>query len=125
VPGARYAQLALGGGDLGIGCGAQPGELGALRRVEPEVSQPRDLVAMRILALGEALEANGMGLLAARAYGSIADLYPNRAELLRTAGERIDRVGARALAVDVYRRATASDRIRARRTGSSPGRCCG
>jgi adenosine/AMP kinase len=68
-----------------------------------QVASPGEVVA--ILALGEALEANGMGILAARAYGSIADLYPNRAELLRTAGERLDRVGARALAVDVYRRA--------------------
>lgn len=68
-----------------------------------QLASPGEVVA--ILALGEALEANGMGVLAARAYGSIADLYPNRAELLRTAGERLDRVGARELAIDVYRRA--------------------
>jgi Vault protein inter-alpha-trypsin domain len=68
-----------------------------------QLASPGEVVA--ILALGEALEANGMGILAARAYGSIADLYPNRAELLRAAGERLDRVGARALAVDLYRRA--------------------
>src|SRR5262249_28313116 len=43
---------------------------------------------------------------AARAYGSIMDLYPNRAELLRAAGERLDRVsGARSIAIDAYRRA--------------------
>ena len=67
-------------------------------------SNPGDVAA--ILALGAALEASGAGNLAMRAYGSIADLYPNRAELLRTAGERLDRIpAARTLAVDFYRRA--------------------
>ena len=68
-----------------------------------QMKNPGEIAA--ILALGEALEARGQGQLAARAYGSIADLYPNRAELLRVAGERLDRVGARALAIDMYRRA--------------------
>jgi len=71
---------------------------------EWHVKHPGDVAA--ILALGEALEAIGAGNLAARAYGSIADLYPNRAELLRAAGERLDRIaGARTLAIDFYRRA--------------------
>ncbi|MDQ3337801.1 MAG: hypothetical protein M4D80_21785 [Myxococcota bacterium] len=67
------------------------------------VGNPGDIAA--IIALGEALEANGAGNLAARAYGSIADLYPNRAEMLRVAAERLDRTGARMLAIDFYRRA--------------------
>jgi tetratricopeptide (TPR) repeat protein len=67
------------------------------------LESPGDVAA--IIALGEALEASGAGALAARAYASIADLYPNRAELLRAAGERLDRIGARALAIDCYRRA--------------------
>jgi tetratricopeptide (TPR) repeat protein len=70
---------------------------------EWHVKNPGDVAA--IIALGEALEANGAGTLAARAYGSIADLYPNRAELLRAAGERLDRTGKRALAIDFYQRA--------------------
>ena len=69
-----------------------------------ELSNPGDLAA--IVALGEALEARGATALAARAYGSILDLYPNRSDLLRAAGERLDRVpGARSLAIDAYRRA--------------------
>ena len=68
------------------------------------LAAPDDVTAF--LALGEALEARGDAALAARAYGSIIDLYPNRAELLRAAGERLDRVpGARDLAIDAYRRA--------------------
>jgi len=69
-----------------------------------QADSPGELAA--IIALGEALEARGASTLAARAYGSIMDLYPKRAELLRAAGERLDRVpGGRALAIDAYRRA--------------------
>ncbi len=70
-----------------------------------ELANPGDVSA--ILALGEALEAKGATALAARAYGSLIDLYPSRAELVRAAGERLDRLGApaRALAIDAYRRA--------------------
>ena len=70
-----------------------------------ELANPGDVSA--ILALGEALEARGLTALAARAYGSLLDLYPSRAELARAAGERLDRLGAtaRPLAVDAYRRA--------------------
>ncbi len=69
-----------------------------------ELDSPGEIAA--IIALGEALEARGAYALAARAYGSIIDLYPKRAELLRAAGERLDRVdGARAVAIDAYRRA--------------------
>ncbi len=65
--------------------------------------QPGDLAAL--MALGESLEASGAKREAERAYGSILDLYPNRFELARAAGERFDRLGSHALAVDAYRRA--------------------
>ena len=69
-----------------------------------QLENPGDVTA--ILALGEALEARGAADLAARAYGSIADMYPNRAELLRVAAERLDRIpSASNLAIDFYRRA--------------------
>ncbi len=75
-----------------------------------QLASPGDVAS--IIALGEALEARGATVLAARAYGSLLDMYPNRAELLRVAGERIDRVAgsypaARAIAIDAYRRAIA------------------
>ncbi|MBA2541314.1 MAG: hypothetical protein H0V17_16860 [Deltaproteobacteria bacterium] len=66
-------------------------------------TNPGDLAAL--IAFGESLEARGATGLAARAYASIIDLYPNRFELVRAAGERLDRVpGANAFAVDAYRR---------------------
>ncbi len=67
------------------------------------LDNPGDIAA--IVGLGEALEARGAGALAARAYGSLIDLYPNRADLVRAAGERLDRIhGASELAIDAYRR---------------------
>ncbi|MEW6281634.1 MAG: VIT domain-containing protein, partial [Candidatus Eremiobacterota bacterium] len=67
--------------------------------------EPGDVVALT--ALGECLEALGQFDEAARAYGSILDLYPSRADLRRYAGNRLDRVGerGRTLAVDTYRKA--------------------
>ncbi|MEZ4362797.1 MAG: VIT domain-containing protein [Kofleriaceae bacterium] len=69
-----------------------------------------DLLAL--IGLGEALEAKGDRAQAARAYGSIIDLFPARADLRRFAGqrlERLDRQGAsvRELLLDTYRRALA------------------
>jgi tetratricopeptide (TPR) repeat protein len=66
---------------------------------------PGDVMAL--VALGEALEAHGNLALAARAYGSIIDLFPARADLRRFAGERLDRLGAwdGGLAVDSYAKA--------------------
>lgn len=62
---------------------------------------------LALLALGEAAEAKQQLDLAARAYGSIIDLFPSRADLRRFAGERLARVGAtgRALAIDSLRAA--------------------
>jgi hypothetical protein len=45
------------------------------------------------VALGEALEANGRPEQAARAYGSIVDLYPARADMRRLAAARLERLG--------------------------------
>ena len=68
-------------------------------------AEPTEVLA--VVALGEALEANREIEAAARAYGSIIDLYPDRADMRRFAGSRLEHlgsVGAR-LAVDTYRRA--------------------
>ena len=71
-----------------------------------QLGNPGDVAA--VIGLGAALEARGDTVRAARAYGSILDLYPNRAELLRAAGERLERLpDARATAIEAYRRAVA------------------
>ncbi|MEZ4442597.1 MAG: VIT domain-containing protein [Polyangiaceae bacterium] len=61
---------------------------------------------LAVVALGEALEAAGQDRLAARAYGSIIDLFPSRADLRRFAAARLERLdrdaGALPLAVDSY-----------------------
>jgi len=67
---------------------------------------PGDVLAL--VALGECWEALGEPTQAARAYGSIIDLFPGRADMRRFAGERLERVrgaAALALAVDTYRQA--------------------
>jgi hypothetical protein len=68
---------------------------------------PGDVLAL--IALGEAWEAGGDPVGAARAYGSIIDLFPTRADLRRLAGERLERLGQHglALAIDTYRKAVA------------------
>ena len=66
---------------------------------------PWDLMAL--VALGEALEARGSFTLAARAYGSIVDEFPSRADLRRFAAGRLARLAgvANDLLVDVLERA--------------------
>jgi len=67
---------------------------------------PGDVLAL--VALGECWEALGDFAQAARAYGSMIDLFPGRADMRRFAGERLERVrGAAplALAIDTYRKA--------------------
>ncbi|NVB83957.1 MAG: AgmX/PglI C-terminal domain-containing protein [Kofleriaceae bacterium] len=68
---------------------------------------PGDVLAL--IAYGEALEAKRDRTQAARAYGSIIDLFSTRADLRRFAGERLERLGApaRTLVIDTYRRAVA------------------
>jgi hypothetical protein len=73
-----------------------------------QAEEPGSVLA--IVALGEALEASDKPSWAARAYGSIIDMYPSRADLRRYAGERLDRIAhaaARGLASDSYARAKA------------------
>ncbi|MBK7862870.1 MAG: hypothetical protein IPJ65_30530 [Archangiaceae bacterium] len=67
---------------------------------------PGDVLAL--IALGEALEAKGDEREAARAYGSVIDLFPGRADLRRFAGVRLERLKGRealALAADAFAKA--------------------
>ena len=66
---------------------------------------PGDVLAL--LALGEAWEAAGETSAAARAYGSLIDLFPGRVDMRRLAGERLERLGnaGLGLAIDTYRKA--------------------
>ncbi len=64
---------------------------------------------MALVALGEALEARGSLALAARAYGSIVDAFPSRADMRRFAAGRLarlgDRTGTGTLVIDVLEKA--------------------
>jgi tetratricopeptide (TPR) repeat protein len=66
---------------------------------------PGDVLAL--LALGEVWEAAGEKAAAARAYGSLIDLFPSRADMRRLAGERLERLGEAGLtlAIDTYQKA--------------------
>ncbi|HYL06087.1 MAG TPA: VIT domain-containing protein [Thermoanaerobaculia bacterium] len=68
---------------------------------------PGDVLAL--VALGEAWEAAGEKAAAARAYGSLIDLFPSRADLRRLAAERLERLGDEGLelAIDSYEKAVA------------------
>jgi tetratricopeptide (TPR) repeat protein len=68
-------------------------------------NDPGDVISL--VALGEALEAQHDYAQAARAYGSLIDLFPSRADLRRMAGARLERLPSDglSLAVDTYRRA--------------------
>ncbi|MBL8949044.1 MAG: hypothetical protein JNK45_38090 [Myxococcales bacterium] len=68
---------------------------------------PGDVLAL--VALGRALHAAGDLVGAARAYGSIIDLFPSRTDLRRMAGEHLEDLGApgAALALDTYAKAVA------------------
>ncbi len=66
-----------------------------------------DLLAL--VALGRSYAMAGNGIEAARAFGSVVDLYPSRADMRRFAGnwlERLGRVGLE-MAADTYRKALA------------------
>jgi tetratricopeptide (TPR) repeat protein len=79
---------------------------GALARANAaHVEDPADVTGL--VALGEALEAQRDFARAARAYGSLIDLFPSRADLRRMAAERLERLPSDGivLAVDSYRRA--------------------
>ncbi len=68
---------------------------------------PGDVLAL--VALGRALHAAGDLVGAARAYGSIIDLFPSRTDLRRMAGEHLEDLGepGAALALDTYAKAVA------------------
>jgi len=79
---------------------------GALSRANAAHSaDPGDVIGL--IALGEALEAQQDYPRAARAYGSLIDLFPSRADLRRMAAGRLERLPSAglALAADSYRRA--------------------
>jgi len=68
--------------------------------------EPGDVMALT--ALGQTLEAAGEIGTAARAYGSIIDLFPARADLRRFVGERLEHLNdgaASELALDTFKRA--------------------
>jgi hypothetical protein len=84
--------------------GRTDGALAAARTWRREA--PGDVLAL--VALGEAAEAAKDRELAARAYGSIIDLFSNRADLRRLAGERLERLADPAaldLAIDTFQKA--------------------
>ncbi|MBK8253435.1 MAG: hypothetical protein IPK82_12310 [Polyangiaceae bacterium] len=67
---------------------------------------PGDVLAL--VALGEGFEAAGELAQAARAYGSLIDLFPSRADTRRFAGERLERIAnamAQDMALDTYEKA--------------------
>jgi tetratricopeptide (TPR) repeat protein len=59
---------------------------------------------LALVALGDALKASGKLALAARAYGSIIDLFPSRADMRRFAGMELEALGpaGQALAADSF-----------------------
>lgn len=82
-------------GHLAAGRTAEATELAAAWQLD----QPGDVLAL--VALGEVAEKAGDRETAARAYGSIIDLFPGRADLRRYATYRLSRVGGDALAVAI------------------------
>ncbi|MDY0061332.1 MAG: VIT domain-containing protein, partial [Myxococcota bacterium] len=79
----------------------------ALKRATDWLAEsPGDVMAL--IALGESFEALDQDAQAARAYGSLIDLFPSRADMRRFAGARLERVSRRVglgLALDTYRKA--------------------
>ena len=95
------------------------------RRTAAHAADPGDVIAL--IALGEALEAQRDLARAARAYGSLIDLFPSRADLRRFAGARLERLpnaGPRAGRRHLPARASSSAPITRRATACSPTRCC-
>ena len=87
-----------------LGNGDKDGALDEAKRWQTE--QPGDIMAL--VALGETYEARGDVKTAARAYGSILELFSFRADSRRFAGERLERLadpGAIRLAADTYGKA--------------------
>jgi TonB family protein len=72
------------------------------RTLRWRAKEPGDILAL--LALGRSLRAAGHPIMAARAYGSIIDLYPSRADMRRFAGQQLEALGRAGLSVaeDTY-----------------------
>ncbi len=89
----------LEGGDVKQGLGMA---------LEWRNEQPGDVLAL--LALGEALVRSGDVATAIRAYGSLIDLFPSRADIRRYAGARLEMLGQAGLraAADSYEKARES-----------------
>ena len=102
---------------------AEPYE-GRLREVMDLLKQKRPAEALKaaqkwrdedagdvlaLIGLGETYEVMGQLTQAARAYGSIIDLFPGRADIRRMAGERLEALGPAGLqlAVDTFAQAVA------------------
>jgi tetratricopeptide (TPR) repeat protein len=95
----RFAEVMRAIGDKNPG-----GALGRARAYREEA--PGDVMAL--VALGQAMKASGDLPGAARAFGSIIDLFPDRADLRRFAGvelEGLDTDAALRLAEDSFRKA--------------------
>ncbi|MEM6992426.1 MAG: VIT domain-containing protein [Myxococcota bacterium] len=85
------------------------GDVAAAHRAAEDwrTDSPGDVLAW--LALGASLEASGEPKAAARAYGSLIDLFPSRADLRRTAGQWLMKLegDGHALAIDTFGKAAA------------------
>ncbi len=95
------------------------------RRSAGARSDAGDVLAL--VALGEVYEGGASSALAARAYGSIIDLFPARADLRRFAGERLERLKARPASArhrHLRQGRASSGPITRRATACSPSRCC-
>jgi tetratricopeptide (TPR) repeat protein len=68
-----------------------------------QARSPGDVLAL--VAYGRSLQATGQLREAARAYGSIVDLYPGRADLRRYAGALLESLKNSRLAIDTFRQA--------------------
>ena len=76
--------------------------------LSPMLMAVGSLAVLALVALGESSEAVGDATTAGRAYGSIIDLFPSRADLRRFAGERLEHVrgnGSLDLAIDTFDKA--------------------
>lgn len=67
--------------------------------MEWRAKEPTNLLTL--IALGRALELSGDSEKAARAYGSIIDFYPSRADMRRLAGNWLERLGEGALRLTI------------------------
>ncbi|MGB1274284.1 MAG: TonB family protein, partial [Nannocystaceae bacterium] len=83
-------------------------QTGLAMALEWRQGQPGDVLAL--LALGEALVRSGDTATAIRAYGSLIDLFPSRADIRRYAGARLEMLGEAGLraAADTYKKARES-----------------